>query len=482
MSSEGTTEKARNIWDRCLAFIRDNIEEMPYHTWFEPIVPLSYNEREKMLYLQAQSNFVFEFLDEHYKGILKAALEKVTGNSTCRLRYKSIVDSQKGTGIKYRTEPKLAVNASTQPTQNTVPAAPKAATAAAKQEKLPALDSHLFPKFSFDSFILDESNLVARNIASAIASDPSKPYNPFFLWGDSGVGKTHLINAIGLFAKQQNPEKRVLYISANLFKVQYTDSVKRNCRNDFIRFYQTIDLLLIDDVQEWAGLQGTASTQNAFFQIFNHLSLTGRQVVFTADRSPVELQGFDDRILTRLRSGAQIGIDRPTIELRRAILHRKVKQEGLTIPHDVVEYLARNINTSVREFDGILCSLIAHSVSLCKPITLPLAKSILDKIYVVPECYISINDIVREVARVYEISAEELTSRSRKQNIVMARQIAMYLARKHTDKSNAAIGKEIGGRDHSTVIYATKVVEEQREVSRLLRNNLQKMEKRLRST
>ena len=318
------------------------------------------------------------------------------------------------------------------------------------------LDPMLKSNYSFDNFIEGLSNKLPRAAAESIAQKPGKTvFNPLFLYGASGVGKTHLANAIGLKVKELYPEKRVLYVSAHLFKVQYTDSVRKNTLNDFINFYQSIDVLIIDDVHEFAEKH---STQNAFFQVFNHLHQLGKQLILTSDRPPVDLQGLDPRLLSRFEWGLTTELLPPDYETKLAILKAKSFREGISLPEDVLDYIASKVVSNIRELEGTLISLIANATLTKRKITLSLAQELIDKIVSTPKNDISVNKIKKTVCDYFGITPEILLSNTRKREIVQARQIAMYLGRSLTKVSLAAIGSQIGGKDHATVLHACNTV------------------------
>lgn len=454
------------LWNRCLAFIRDNVQESTFKTWFEPIVPYKYEN--DTLFVKVPSQFFYEFLDEHFMELLRAALYKEIGEGT-RLMYKAVVDQEgeKTTDVE-------ATDRSTAILPRTVRGGNLAPSTLDAQPAIQDLDSHLNPNYNFHNFIEGISNKLSRTAGEAVAKDPAKTiFNPLFIWGPSGVGKTHLVNAIGTRIRELHPEKRVLYVSAHLFQVQYTDSVRRNTTNDFIHFYQTIDVLIMDDIQEFAG---SVKTQNTFFHIFNHLHLSGKQLILTADRPPMMLQGMEDRLLTRFKWGLQAELEKPTVDLRRDILNNKIHRDGLTIPANVVDYIAENVNDSVRDLEGILISIMAHSTVYNKEIDIDLAARIVKKSIRVEARKITIDEIIEKVCAHYKMSQDVIHSRSRKRDVVNARQIAMFLAKKYTDESSSRIGQYIGQRDHATVIHACKSIQGQYEVDKNFQVELEEVE------
>ena len=329
-------------------------------------------------------------------------------------------------------------------------------------------------KKNFENFIKGTSNEFSRTVAETVAQNPARTFNPLFLYGPSGVGKTHLINAIGTRIKELYPEKRVLYVSAHLFQVQYTDSVRTNHFNDFISFYQTIDVLIIDDIQEFAGV---TKTQNTFFHIFNHLHQNGKQLILTSDRAPVMLQGMEDRLLTRFKWGLVAELEKPDIELRKNILRNKIRRDGLTIPESVICYIAENVNESVRELEGIVNSLLAQSILLKREINLDLAQRIVRKAVRCAEVKaVTIDDIIEKVCAHYKIDTSAIHTKTRKREVVQVRQVAMYLAKKHTETSSSKIGQLIGNKDHATVLHACKTVKDQLEVDKEFKAEIEEIE------
>ena len=404
------------LWNHCLNFIRDNINATAFKTWFEPIVPLKYEN--KALTIGVPSPFFYEILEEKYVDLLRAAIYKEVGEGT-ELMYSVLAD--KTNGLKMEIEG--GKTSSALPSQTAVRngnKAPNLPQAPVAQD----LDSHLNPNYNFESFIKGNSNEFSRTVAETVAKNPARTFNPLFLYGQSGVGKTHLINAIGTRIKELYPEKRVLYVSAHLFQVQYTDSVRTNHFNDFINFYQTIDVLIIDDIQEFAGV---TKTQNTFFHIFNHLHQSGKQLILTSDRAPVMLQGMEERLLTRFKWGLVAELEKPDLELRENILRNKIHRDGLTIPDSVIHYIAENVNESVRELEGIINSLLAQSILFKREIDLDLAQHIIRKaIRCTDNKPLTVEEIIQKVCAHYNIDSSAIHTRTRKREIVQFRQIAMY--------------------------------------------------------
>ena len=334
------------LWNRCLRVIKDNVPESTFNTWFEPIVPLKYED--KKMTVEVPSNFFYEFIEAHFMNLLRSVLYKEIGEGT-HLYYKILTDKTNHITVGIPSENRIVESVAQQP--------------AVVANRTPVvqgnLDPRLNPKYRFDNFIEGDSNKLPRAVAEEVASRPAKTaFNPLFIYGASGVGKTHLVNAIGARIKEIHPQMRVLYVSANLFQVQYVDATLKNKVNDFINFYQTIDVLIIDDIQEFASM---TKTQNTFFHIFNHLHQNGKQLILTSDRPPVMLQGMEDRLLTRFKWGLLAELEKPNTALRKDILKDKMHHNGLEFPEPVINFIAENVTESVRDLEGIVNSLMAYS-------------------------------------------------------------------------------------------------------------------------
>lgn len=460
------------LWNKCLNIIKDNVPESTFKTWFLPIVPLKYED--STLVIQVPSQFFCEFLEDKFLDLLRHTIHKVIGEST-KLTYNIMVDR---TSVPNKTMNVEASNRSIAvPSQSSIREngnkAPNILQAPAPQD----LDPHLNPNYNFENFIEGTSNKLARSVADAIAKDPAHTsFNPFFLYGDSGVGKTHLVNAIGVRVRELHPEKRVLYVSAHLFQVQYTDSVRNNTTNDFINFYDTIDVLIVDDIQEIAGL---TRTLNTFFHIFNHLHQCGKQLILTSDRAPVSLQGMEERLLTRFKWGMVAELKKPDVELRRDILCNKIHRDGLQFPAEVINYLAENVSDSIRDLEGVVIALMARSTVFNKEIDLDLARQVVGSVAQSEQKVLSIDDIMETVCQHFGLELADIHSKTRKREVVQARQIAMYLAKEHTDFSAAKIGRLIGGKDHATVLHACKMVTGQNQVDKSFHSELETIESAL---
>ena len=454
------------LWNRCLDIIRDNVSEQAYKTWFLPIEPLEF--KEKTLLVRVPTQFFYEFLEDKYIDLLRKALYKVFGEGT-QLMYDVVVNKSS------RPEQTVQMESS----KRSILPTKKVETAKIAVAPLPDLDPHLNPNYNFETFIEGVSNKLSRSVAEAVAENPAKTiFNPLFLYGTSGVGKTHLANAIGTRIKELYPEKRVLYVSAHLFQVQYTDSVRNNTTNDFINFYQHIDVLIMDDIQEFAGL---TKTQNTFFHIFNQLHQNGKQLILTSDRPPVVLQGMEERLITRFKWGMVAELEKPTVELRRNILMNKIHRDGLVIPMEVVDYIAENVNESVRDLEGIVVSLLAHASVYNRDVDLDLAKRIISKVVHCENKPVGIDQIISVVCNHFGVSTQDLYSKTRKSDVVQARQVAMYLAKQMTELSAAKIGTLIGNKDHATVLHACKTVKAQLEVNKAFQQEMREIKQGFRN-
>lgn len=354
----------------------------------------------------------------------------------------------------------------------TLPNSPKS-TAGKTEVKQERLDPHLNSDYTFKTFVKGLSNKAALNVAKAIAKHPEQQtFNPIFLYGPSGVGKTHLVSAIGHEIYDNFPEKRVLFVSANLFKTQYQDAFLHNTINDFMHFYQSIDVLIVDDVHEL----NSAKTQRAFFHIFNHLQLNGRQIILTCDKAPVELQGIDERMLTRFKWGMVMMIERPDAVLRHDILSAKIRRDNLNFPKEVIQYIAENVTDNVRDLQGVVNSMMAYSIADDCDIDVALAERVVARVVNLARQKITFQDILKHLCKAYKVKPRDVIGKSRKADIVAVRQLVMYLVQKHTDMTQVQIGDALGHRDHATVIYAIRQVENRIAAEREYRLQVENLE------
>lgn len=454
-------------WEETLALIHKNVSEQQFTTWFKPIVFESFDETTHLLTVQLPSRFVYEYIEEHYVGLLDKVLRHIFGEGV-KLQYRIVTDKEHN--LTQTIEPdQIDTPAAVKPTSR-ANQAPTVLDAAQPQSLNPNLD----PRRTFNNYVEGNSNKLPRSVGMSIAEHPNKIFfNPMFIYGPSGCGKTHLLNAIGNRTKQLYPDKRVLYVSARLFQTQYTDSQLKNHINDFISFYQTIDMLIVDDIQEWMT---AVKTQDTFFHIFNHLFRNGKRIILASDRPPVDLQGMNERLLTRFAGGLIAELEKPNVELCVDILHSKIRHDGLDIPEDVVNFIAQTANGSVRELEGVINSLLAYSVVYNSNIDLALAERVLKRAVKIDDKPLTVDDILDTVCNHYNVSATAVNSRSRKHDLVIARQVSMYLAQKYTKMPASRIGKLVGGRDHSTVIHSCSQVERRLKVDRHFQDELTSIE------
>lgn len=456
------------LWDNCLHLIKQNVTEQTYRTWFEPIVFESYNDAEKTLLVQVPSPYIYEYLEQYYVRLMGWALAK-SFNTNVKLTYRLVTDKEHRLTQDVESEPSADIG-SMQPTTRGNKA-PTVLDAVVPQE----LDSQLDVKKTFDNFIEGDSNKLPRTVGLSIAEHPGKStFNPFFIFGPSGCGKTHLINAIGVHCKKTYPKKRVLYVSARLFQIQYTDAVRQNTTNDFINFYQSLDVLIVDDIQEWASSPRTLDT---FFHIFDHLFRLGKQIILASDRPPVDLDGVKDRLLTRFTCGLIAELEKPNLQLCIDILNSKCRRDGLKIPADVIHYIAQTANGSVRDLEGVVNQLLAFSIVYNSNVDMRLAERIIKRAVKVDNHPLTIDDILERVCQHYGVSQQHVFSKSRKRELVQVRQVSMYLAQKFTKMPASRIGQLIGGRDHSTVLHSCQAVEQRLKIDQAFVDELSSIER-----
>ncbi len=469
---------AQTVWKNCLEFIKDNIQPQAYKTWFEPILAVKLSENS--LSIQVPSKFFYEWLEEHYVKILKVALTKELGE-TAKLVYIIKMENTYGNKQPF-TERIPSSNRTSVKSQDVDIPLNNKSPELRNPFIIPGIrnvkiESQLNPNYNFENFLEGDSNRLARSAGLAVASKPGgTSFNPLLIFGGVGLGKTHLAHAIGVDIKDKYPEKTVLYISAEKFTQQYIDSVKKNNRNDFIHFYQIIDILIIDDVQ---FLSGKTGTQDVFFHIFNHLHQNGKQVILTSDKAPVDMQDIEQRLLSRFKWGLSAELQSPDFETRVSILKNKLYRDGVEMPDDIVEYVAKNIKSNIRELEGAIISLIAQSSFNKKEITIDLAKQVVEKFVKNTKREVSIDYIQKIVSDYFQMDVDTLQSKTRKRHIVQARQLAMFFAKKLTKASLASIGSQIGKRDHATVLHACKTVDNLSTTDKQFRKYVEDLSKKL---
>jgi len=470
---------AEKIWNNCLDFVKDNISPQSFKTWFIPIKPLKVSNN--VLSIQVPSKFFYEWLEEHYIKLLKTAIRKELGEDA-KLVYSIVMENTYGNAQPYTV--KLPSN-NRGPIKNpevNMPIKVGEQSGLKNPFVIPGLkkmtvESQLIPTYTFENFVEGECNRLARSAGFAVAKKPGgTSFNPLLIYGSVGLGKSHLAHAIGIQIKDWHPDKTVLYVDAEKFTQQFIESIRQNTKNDFVHFYQMIDVLIIDDVQCLAGKE---KTQDVFFHIFNHLHQNKKQIVLTSDRAPVDLQGMEQRLLSRLKWGLSADLQSPDLETRIAILNNKLFKDGIEMPKEVVEYVAYSITSNIRELEGALISLLAQSSLNKKKITLELAKQMIDKFVKNTTREVSIDFIQKVVCDYFDMPVELLKSRTRRREIVQARQLAMYFSKQFTKSSLATIGAQCGNKDHATVLHACKTVNNLSETDKRFKKYVEEIEKKL---
>ncbi len=476
--------KHQTAWENCLEVIRDNVPVSSYRTWFEPIVPVKL--KNNVLTIQVPSAFFYEYLEEQFIDILKKTLRMVLG-SGAKLEYNVVVSpgnmgASDNNGDPYTVSYPTSSSKKIQNKPLTVPLLPDEKRSIRNPFIIPGIqklqiDPQLKPDNTFENFIEGDCNRLARSAGYAVAHNPGgTAFNPLMLYGNSGLGKTHLAQAIGIEVKEQTPDKVVLYVNANKFQTQFTEATRNNNRNDFLHFYQMIDVLILDDVHEFAGKE---KTQETFFHIFNHLHQTGKQLILTSDKPPIELKGMEQRLLSRFKWGLTADLQTPDFETRMEILRRKTYKDGITLPEEVMEYIASHVTNNVRELEGALVSLMAQSTLNKREITLELTAKLITKLVKNSRREFSIEYISKVVCDYFDMSVETIQENTRKREIVQARQIAMFFSKNLTKHSLASIGAQIGNKDHATVLHACKTVKNLRDTDKSFRQYVEDIEKKL---
>ncbi|MEY3343619.1 MAG: chromosomal replication initiator protein DnaA [Bacteroidota bacterium] len=465
------------VWENCLNLIRDNVSAQNFKTWFEPIKPVRLEN--KVLTIEVPSQFVYEWLEEHYLDLLRKTIKHQLGPQG-RLEYSIVMENNQNSAQPYTVKLPAKNNSSLKNPSVAMPL--DIGSTIRNPFIIPGLkkldvDSQLKPSFSFDNFIEGDCNRLARSAGYAVANKPGgTSFNPLLIYGGTGLGKTHLSHAIGIEIKNTHPNKTVLYVPSDKFMNQFVDAVKNNSTNDFIHFYQMIDVLIIDDIQFFAGKE---RTQDVFFHIFNHLHQNNKQIILTSDKPPVDLQGMEQRLLSRFKWGLSADLQTPDLETRIAILKNKMYLDGIELPNEIVEYVAMSITTNIRELEGAYISIIAQSSLNKKPITLELAKQMVDKFVKNTVHEISIDYIQKVVCDYFDLPLDVLKSKTRKREVVQARQLAMYFSKNMTKSSLSNIGIHCGGKDHATVLHACRTVNNLMETDKKFKTYVSDIQKRI---
>ncbi|MBC6366958.1 chromosomal replication initiator protein DnaA [Algoriphagus sp. AK58] len=466
MSSEASA-----VWNECLRVIEQHVNEQSFSTWFRPINPVKLEGSS--LTIQVPSQFFYEWLEDNYVQVLKLAIKSTLGPNG-RLEYAVVVDKGNSSNqpyvVSYPQGNNVAKKTATNPVEVKTPF---------EMQSLDAdmlTQSNLNPNYTFSTYIEGDCNRLARSAGFAVATKPGiTSFNPLMVYGGVGLGKTHLVQAIGNEIKNGPEDKFVLYVSSEKFVNQFMDSIKDGNVKSFTNFYMQVDVLIIDDIQFLAGKD---RTQEMFFHIFNHLHQNKKQIIMTSDCPPRDLKGLEERLLSRFKWGLTADLQMPDFETRVAIIRRKMESEGIFIPDDVVEYLAYTVDTNVRELEGILISLIAHASLNRVEINLELAKTVIKNFIKDIETEVGIDFIQKSVSEYYGIHPDELKAKTRKKEIVIARQMAMYFSKEFTQHSLKSIGYHFGGRDHSTVIHAVQTVNDMIETDASFRNAVNELKKK----
>jgi len=467
-----------DTWNRCLQLIQKELAPQSYDTWFRPIKPVKLDQ--KVLTIEVPSQFFYEWLEDHYVGLLKKAIHFNLGPEG-RLEYAIVMD--KGSSNGHGTTMKVPTSA-----QHVKSSAKALQSHIEVQRPVPnpfvipgirklEVDSNLNSAFSFESFVEGDCNRLARAASFAVANKPGvTAYNPLFIYGGVGLGKSHLLQAIGNKIKEMHPKRAVLYVSSERFINQFVEAVRKGTVNDFMNFYQLIDVLLVDDIQ---FLSGKEKTQENFFHVFNHLRQSGKQIVLASDRSPNDMEGVEERLLSRFKWGLSASLQVPDFETRKEILKSKMYQNGIQLPQEVVEFIAHNITSNIRELEGALISLLAQSSLNGQDVDIQLAKSMLQNFVDSVSREITIESIQKIVGEHFSVEVELMKAKTRKRQIVQARQIAMFFAKELTRHSLKSIGLHFGGRDHSTVIHALQTVNDLIATDKYFKQSVTEIRKRI---
>ena len=459
------------VWRNCLNSIYKSVNEQSYKTWFEPIKPVRLDEN--ILTIQVPNRFFYEWLEEHYVSILKTTIRQELGTNG-RLEYQILMPQRSNEGHSINT----SINSGPKKTFTAKKAAPQIKNPfVIPGIQKPQINPQLNPTYTFGSYIEGDCNRLARSAGLAVAKRPGgTSFNPLVIFGDTGLGKTHLAQAIGNEVHKQENNKVVLYVSSEKFTNQFIESLRNNAANEFVNFYQLIDVLIVDDIQFLANKH---KTQEIFFHIFNQLHQGGKQLILTSDRPPKDLDGMQERLLSRFKWGLTADLQVPDLETRIAIVQNKMFKEGVNIPNEVAEFISFNVKSNIRELEGALVSLIAQSSLNNRSIDIDLAKEVIKHFVSEISKEITVELIQKLVAHHYEIAVDKLQGKTRKRSIVIARQLSMYLAKNLTNKSLKVIGENFGGRDHSTVIYSCRAVQDMMDTDRTFKNTVGELEKKI---
>lgn len=470
MENNRTDISLETLWNECLNFVKQLgiLSNEQFNSWFTPIRPVKFEGNR--LDLSVPSAFFVDHLELNYKNILFPAIKKIFGENVVLFYNYLIASNDDSSKMTVKTENQSTAIPTRVENEN-VESSPFQGSVA---EEAAELDSQLNPRYNFSNYCVSSCNKLARSIGEAIVTDPKcKTFNPLFIHGSSGVGKTHLMQAIGIGIKENNPNARVLYVTARLFESQFVFATRTGKQNDFLRFYQSIDCLLVDDIQD---LMGKEKTQNAFFHIFNHLHLNNKQVIMTSDCAPAMMQGMPERLLSRFKWGMTVELEKPDYDLRLQVLRQKALTEGVSLPDDVIDYVARNVTESIRELEGIMVGLMARATFMGQELTVDLVEGLIENTSVKKNATLNFDFITQCVSAYYQIEPDALFTKDRRREISDARQMIMYLAKKHTGMKFKAIATRMA-RNHSTVMHACNSIEARLSIEKQLQRDIESIER-----
>ena len=466
--NESTNQEPRRVWEECLGRIQNEVSSLSFKTWFQPIVPVKLEQLE--LTVKVPSQFFYDWLEGHYSPLIRSSLTSVLGQDA-KLFYS--IASEEAQDLLVEAAHSFEGPIEIQPRDQS-PIHPFAVRISAR---ISAIQSNLNPRYTFDNFIKGDSNQLARAAGMAVANNPGgTSFNPLVIYGGTGLGKTHLMHALGNYALATGKAHRVVYVSSEKFTIDFVEAIQADRVNEFSLFYRSVDLLVVDDIQFFSGKE---KTQDNFFHTFNTLYQLGKQIVLSSDVPPKELKGLDERLISRFQCGLTADVQPPDLETRIAILRKKSEENSLDLPPDVIEFVAANVTSNIRELEGCLISLFARASLENREINVGLAKDVLRVVVNELKSPLSIEQIQRSVCEFYSLPEDLLRAKTRKQEIVMARQVAMFLAKQLTNASLKTVGLHFGGRDHSTVIHACQAVEDRINTDPVFRQNVEQLQRYL---